>query len=65
MKETIENNREAAQQLLRSTEVTAREWSQLLRISGHSSDRRECEKWLRDTYGLSEAQAAVIVSARA
>lgn len=50
-----------ASRLARSTEVTLKEWSQILRMWGPPGPRRSRIAWLQREYGLAKDQADTIV----
>jgi hypothetical protein len=47
--------------LPRKTDVTLREWADLVRISAPRGTKSARANWLRKTYGLGAAQAEVIL----
>lgn len=59
---TGESSSETASLLARRTEVTLREWVQILRTWGPRSGRDEQLKWLQSEYGLAQSQAQAIVA---
>lgn len=52
----------AASNLVRHTQVTMKEWSQILRTWGPKSGQAEQLKWLEQTYGLDHSDARTVVN---